>query len=150
MPDYPPQMTRPTLAEIRRAAALVHGIPESEINAKRRTAHLVDARQDAWIASRDAGYSLPQIAAAWGRDHTTVLHGTAVRPPHADSAATAPMVAALALTFAAARSEMVAELRASPRMSQAEITSLLAKSIAAQDAIAKLAARATKAGHDAI
>lgn len=76
---------RPTLAEIREAAAEVHGLTVAEITARLRDRDLVDARQDAWAVSLAFGYGLSQIARAWERDHTTVMHAAKRRAAHEDA-----------------------------------------------------------------
>ena len=72
---------RPSAGEhpiVIRAASLFH-IPTYDLIGSCREAYLVEARQCAMMALRNAGYSLPQIAALVGRaDHTTVLHGLRV------------------------------------------------------------------------
>ena len=61
-----------------RAASLFR-IPTDDLTGPCRKAYLVEARQCAMMALRNAGYSLPQIADLVGRaDHTTVLHGLRV------------------------------------------------------------------------
>lgn len=76
---------RPTLAEIREAAAEAHGLTVAEITAQLRDRDRVDARQDAWAVSLAFGYGLSQIARSWERDHTTVMHVAKRRAAHEDA-----------------------------------------------------------------
>ncbi len=50
------------------------GYQANEILARDRHAHLVRARAVAMLEVRKLGFSYPEIAKAFGRDHTTVIH----------------------------------------------------------------------------
>lgn len=70
---------RVTYAELRRAVAHEYGVSVEDIGGARRLAHIVEARHALWRRLRAQGWSLLAIAAAAGRDHTTVLQ--ALRKP---------------------------------------------------------------------
>jgi chromosomal replication initiation ATPase DnaA len=56
-----------------------HDVTRDDLNSRRKTAHLLPPRQEAYYRLREAGYSLKRIANLMGgRDHTTVLHGARV------------------------------------------------------------------------
>ena len=84
--DACPRMSIPRFADspadvLRRAinrAAEHHGVTVAEIKGRSRLGHVVAARQDAFLALREAGWSFPRIGRAMGRNHSTVLHGVAV------------------------------------------------------------------------
>jgi hypothetical protein len=63
--------------KIAKAVAKAHGLKFSNFISKRRSAHLVKARQHAMWEMRDnTTLSLPQIAKILGgMDHTTIIHG---------------------------------------------------------------------------
>lgn len=69
--------TRPgVLAAIGRAAAAEFGIPAVKLFGAGREPNLVAARWAAWLVAREwRGSSYPAIARAFGRDHTSVIHG---------------------------------------------------------------------------
>ena len=58
-------------------AAEHHGVTVAEIKGRSRLGHVVAARQDVFLALREAGWSFPRIGRAMGRDHSTVMHGVA-------------------------------------------------------------------------
>lgn len=49
------------------------GVRLADICGRDRTKSIAHARHLVWAALRTAGYSLPEIAAPWGADHTTVM-----------------------------------------------------------------------------
>jgi chromosomal replication initiation ATPase DnaA len=51
-----------------------HGITPDELTGPRRYPHLVKARREVIRHMRARDYSLPRIARALHRDHTTILH----------------------------------------------------------------------------
>ena len=80
-----PRMSIPRFADspadvLRRAisrAAEHHGVTVDEIKGRSRLGPVAAARQDAFLALRQAGWSFPRIGRAMGRDHSTVMHGVA-------------------------------------------------------------------------
>jgi chromosomal replication initiator protein len=65
----------PTLEQIQDAVCAVHGIAREELLSPRRSARIAQARQLAMYLARElTGLSLSEIARAFDRDHTTVLH----------------------------------------------------------------------------
>lgn len=67
----------PRLKDIMEEVAEKHGIGVLDVKSKRRSSHLVKARQEFFYRARmETMQSLPAIAAfCGGRDHTTALHG---------------------------------------------------------------------------
>lgn len=63
------------IREIVSQVAEATGIPYKAIMGVRRDGRTVQARQLAMYVARRAGWSLPRIAYAFSRDHTTILHG---------------------------------------------------------------------------
>jgi chromosomal replication initiation ATPase DnaA len=63
------------MREIFEAAAVEAGMTLNEIRGPRRDRNACKAREDAYAACRDAGFTLGQIAKYVNRDHTTVLNG---------------------------------------------------------------------------
>lgn len=63
-------------SEILRIAAQT-GVRVEEIMGRGRTPRVVLARQEAFSVARDLGLTLPQIARAFDRDHTTIRQGIA-------------------------------------------------------------------------
>ena len=84
--DACPRMSMPRFADspadvLRRAinhAAEHHGVTVADIKGRSRLGPVVAARQDVFLALREAGWSFPRIGRAMGRDHSTVMHGVAV------------------------------------------------------------------------
>lgn len=77
MPEYPATPAEQLRRAIERAAA-DHLVSAGQIKSRRRgTASVSDARQDVYLALREAGWTLPRIGRALGRDHTTVMDGIA-------------------------------------------------------------------------
>lgn len=72
-----------------RSACAAEGMPWAVVVGKCRLAHVVRVRQAAMVALRETGWSLPDVGAAFFRDHTTVMHATA----RADKALVAAMLA---------------------------------------------------------
>lgn len=66
--------TRATIAA-RDAAIAAEGVTADAIMTEDRRAATVEARCRVWGRMRDAGVSMAQIGAAFGMDHTTVMHG---------------------------------------------------------------------------
>jgi chromosomal replication initiation ATPase DnaA len=63
------------MREIFEAAAADAGMTLNEIRGPRRDRAAYHARQVAYAACREAGFTLGQIAKYVNRDHTTVLNG---------------------------------------------------------------------------
>ena len=88
--DDCPRMSIPRFADspadvLRRAisrAAEHHGVTVAEIKGRSRLGPVVAARQDVFLALREAGWSFPRIGRAMGRDHSTVMHGVARARSH--------------------------------------------------------------------
>lgn len=57
-------------------ACVAEGMPWAVVVGKCRLAHVVRVRQAAMVALRQTGWSLPDVGAAFFRDHTTVMHAT--------------------------------------------------------------------------
>lgn len=68
---------RPTMDMIASQFALIHGVSRSALLGRQRVRPIVHARQAAWAAMREAGFSSVEIGRFVGRDHTTVLQGVA-------------------------------------------------------------------------
>jgi chromosomal replication initiator protein len=64
---------RPVERVVARVAA-AFGVPPAEVLGPSRQRRVLVPRQVAMLLAREAGLSLPQVGAAFGRDHTTVLH----------------------------------------------------------------------------
>jgi Bacterial dnaA protein helix-turn-helix len=61
---------------IKRAAAFLFSISETELESRRRHSSVVEARHIAWWVAREMTQcSLPEIGRAFKRDHTTIMHG---------------------------------------------------------------------------
>jgi chromosomal replication initiator protein len=69
-------MTGPSVHDIMRAAAELHGVTAAEFISEKRTQGLAHARQRAMVLARElTGASLPRLGRVFGgRDHTTVLY----------------------------------------------------------------------------
>lgn len=69
-------ITRPTMADIKRAVAKATGVSVDELTSQRRTTRIVRARYVAIaLCGRLAGHSSATIGKAFGnRDHSTMLH----------------------------------------------------------------------------
>lgn len=65
-----PDIMRRLLIQVAQA----HGVSVQLITGRGRVAHVVEARREFCKLAHRAGYSLPAIARAINRDHTTVLH----------------------------------------------------------------------------
>ena len=53
------------------------GITTTELNGICRDQEIVDARHTVWYVCRDMlGYGVAKISRWYGRDHTTIMHGT--------------------------------------------------------------------------
>ena len=69
------ELARP-IAAIRRLVCLRYGVTRAEIVGRRRLSRLAVPRHVAfWLALKVTGASSSEIGRAFGRDHTTVLHG---------------------------------------------------------------------------
>lgn len=69
-------MAPPTLRAIVAVTARYYGFRPAILVGPRRFGQLVRARHVGMHVAKSYGYSLPQIASAFGRlDHTTALHG---------------------------------------------------------------------------
>lgn len=67
---------RPTIALCIELAATAFKVPVDQILSKSRHRHRVEARHAAmWLADRVTGKSYPVIGRAFGRDHSSVIHG---------------------------------------------------------------------------
>lgn len=55
--------------------ALRHGITRDDILSRKKSRHIVEARNHCFWHFRQSGKSYPQIGRFFNRDHTTVLHG---------------------------------------------------------------------------
>ena len=51
------------------------GVTPAQIMGNGRTADVTAARQLAYVKARAMGLSYPEIGRAFGRDHTTIMHG---------------------------------------------------------------------------
>src|SRR3546814_18749590 len=64
-----------TIDNIKRTVAAYYNIRVVDLNSQRRTRSLARPRQMAMALAKElTQHSLPAIGAAFGRDHTTVLH----------------------------------------------------------------------------
>ena len=63
------------IREIFEAAAARAGLTLNEIRSSRRDRIAYRAREEAYAACREAGFTLGQISKYVNRDHTTVLNG---------------------------------------------------------------------------
>ena len=70
-----PKLRRATVKGIAAHVSDLTGIPVDMILGTSRKANVKAARHLTWFIARQQGMSLPQIAAASGHDHSTVLHG---------------------------------------------------------------------------
>jgi len=71
----PAEPARPSIAQVQDATCDVLRVSRADLNSPRRAANLVRARQIAIYVARDkTGASLAEIARAFERDHSTVLH----------------------------------------------------------------------------
>ena len=66
--------TRDSLADLLECVSEETGIPIVEMLEKNNSAKVVNARRKVAILARERGYSYPQIGAALGKHHTTVIH----------------------------------------------------------------------------
>lgn len=63
-----------TMREIAEAVAASHNLTLTELKAWDRRAPIAKARQRAMFEQKRLGFTGPQIARFWGRDHSTVSH----------------------------------------------------------------------------
>jgi chromosomal replication initiator protein len=71
----PAEPSRPSIAQVQDATCDVLRVSRADLNSPRRAANLVRARQIAIYVARDkTGATLAEIARAFERDHSTVLH----------------------------------------------------------------------------
>lgn len=63
-----------SMREIAAAVAASHNLILPELKAWDRRAPIAKARQRAMYEQKRLGFTGPQIARFWGRDHTTVSH----------------------------------------------------------------------------
>jgi len=63
------------MREIFEAAAAMAGLTLNEIRSPRRDRIAYRAREEAYAACREAGFTLGQISKYVSRDHTTVMNG---------------------------------------------------------------------------
>jgi chromosomal replication initiator protein len=78
-PDRPAPASagQPTLEAIQEAVCVVHGLTRADLLSRRRSAPVARARQQAMYLARElTPLSLAEVARAFDRDHTTVLHAT--------------------------------------------------------------------------
>lgn len=67
---------RLTMADIIQRVAEKHRVTVAQILSDSRCQRITQPRQEAmWHCVNEDRWSLPQIGRAFGRDHTTVLHG---------------------------------------------------------------------------
>lgn len=64
-------------------AAFIHGVKPADIMGRSRDWKVVRARRQMMTRYREAGYTLPRIAAIFGRHHTTVMAAIRVETNHA-------------------------------------------------------------------
>ncbi len=70
-----PSAETPSLAAIQQAVCQINGLTTEELLSQRRSARVAQSRQLAMYLARElTGLSLSEIARAFDRDHTTVLH----------------------------------------------------------------------------
>ncbi len=70
-----PAPARPTIEQVQEATCEVLRVSRADMSSSRRSAGVVRARQVAIYVARDVtGASLADLARAFGRDHSTVLH----------------------------------------------------------------------------
>lgn len=70
---------RPSIRDYIDATGLIYGYTYANLVGPRRDQRLAEARHLAyWLAKYRTGASYPQVARAFGRDHTTVMHGCRV------------------------------------------------------------------------
>lgn len=68
-------LRRGTINEIVAQVAELTCLPAKDIMGRSRKAPIAQARFLVWFVARQQGMTLQQIARAFGRDHTTILHG---------------------------------------------------------------------------
>ena len=79
-PEYGADRRRPgriPLVEVRAACAEA-GLDRQAAISRDRRPEVTRRRHEAWRILRDAGHSYPRIGRAFGRDHSTVVHGVRV------------------------------------------------------------------------
>lgn len=92
----------PSWFELVERVARESGVLAADICGRSRFAMVSAARKRCWALIRAAGYSLTEIASAWGRDHTTVMAGIRLAMPVATSAPVLAKTIGLADTVAEA------------------------------------------------
>lgn len=83
IPTFTGPMTLPVFPTSRRELLLRviaeradhHIVARRSIWSRSRNRRAAHARQDVWLDLHEAGWTLKEIAAPFGRDHTTVMHG---------------------------------------------------------------------------
>ena len=77
--DVPPETTEPTVAAVQEAVCTALDVTPADLRSAKRTASVARARQTAMYLARElTSLSLADIARAFDRDHTTVLHAIRV------------------------------------------------------------------------
>lgn len=66
--------SKPTMQEIVERVSKSRGVPVEEIMGNSRVGPIAEARQSAMWLVRTEGFSFPQVARFFKRDHTTILH----------------------------------------------------------------------------
>lgn len=78
-------VTQGIVLALAREAAGKHGLRTSDVMNGRGDRRSCNARKEVYKALREGGWSLPRIARAFGRDHTTIIHAlsteSVVLPP---------------------------------------------------------------------
>lgn len=72
---YSVGLRRGTINEITLQVSDLTGVSVKDLKSKRRTDRIARARFLIWFIAHREGMSLMQIARAFDRDHTTILHG---------------------------------------------------------------------------
>ena len=62
------------IEEVIESTAKRFGYQAADILGRSRTRHLAEARAEAMSAARDLGFSFPELARNFGRDHSTIMH----------------------------------------------------------------------------
>ena len=68
-------LRRRTIDQITAQVSDLTGVSVKDLMSKRRTDRIARARFLIWFIAQREGMSLTQIARAFDRDHTTILHG---------------------------------------------------------------------------
>lgn len=69
------RVTGGTVQKIVREVSASSGIPVDDLLGRSRKPHIAQARFLCWYVAREHGMSLQQIGRAFGRDHSTIVHG---------------------------------------------------------------------------